>query len=248
MEDFLNFWAYKIGGFIAYTTVILGGGGDLFDFEETVQRNLCCREKLYQLQTMQPWDSSDLASKMRLENPGDSTPLGQDGERIPTSLYDGLWWMDGNSAPEELVTFADAWYEDQEFDGEFRIPTLAIDGGTWSYQNDFYGRSLFMLQCVMGIAPYFLVDPETFVILYQSENEQDGTRLTRLDEDTYTKRILFGFASYTLRRIIRGDGTQTNNWSLYETYARERGTTLVTYRRYPWDILACQLDDFEVGI
>lgn len=117
----------------------------------------CCAKHSLNLEKMDAFSSTSILSSMRSKALPDD-PLGHLGERLNSNVLDGVWWMDGNAGPEELVTFADAHFSTVEFQQYLILPTLDVEGGTWAYPDTILGRGNFVQQCVVDVRPKFVLD------------------------------------------------------------------------------------------
>lgn len=140
----------------------------------------------------------------------------------------GLWWMDGNPLPDNVVSFAAA-----SFDPNTRILTLPVYApGTVSFDDSREGRlalaavqtlkyhyeiefnddlTFGRLTTVLGVgalavhAPVVLTD-------YVMEELQDGLWIRK------SKLLTKPVASHNFTRIVRGDGTKE---AVFERYLKE---------------------------
>lgn len=190
----------------------------------------CCAGISLQLEQMDVFSSASILDKMRWRAEPDA-PLAHDGERLFPNIFDGVWWMHNNPAPEVLFTTADIF--SPPGDSNWRNPTLDIEGGTWAYNDSPFGRILFTTQCNLDVRPKVVLTENNTRFDFLGGGS-DANKVTYIDDDTYFKPILGGNAQYTLRRIINADGEETDNWPIWVDYWQGSWfdtNKLLTYRR-----------------
>ena len=201
----------------------------------------CCVRQSYDLELFDTTSSESIRESMRLAgDPND--PLGRPGVRFAPSEFEGVWWMDGNPAAEVLATMGDAFFTPGHENGDlFKLPTLDIQGGTFSYRNTWRGRGLFIRHCTLTVQPTFVMDTEHTRLLYQGGARVEGERMYYENEHTYSKPVLDGAYRYTLRCIIDANGNETLNWPIWleRVGKRHKERSLVTYRRRDGGIKTC---------
>jgi len=158
--------------------------------------------------------------------------------------------MDGNPAPEDLATFADAYHRDDfATTRRMKIPTIGLEGGTWTYPDNVLGRMFFMQNCIALNDPPFKLD-ETFTQLRYWKFLDERGELHFQDNNTYLKPILNGTDEYNLRRIIAPDGTPvTDNWNIFLDFIEERGNgRMLVYRNDEPEEDSCLLRGVPTGV
>lgn len=144
--------------------------------------------------------------------------------------FNGIWWMDGNPAVEELASFAEAYVDD---DGYLWLPIRPVDGGTWAYKGGGYHLALFNMvaQCAMEVVTGFVrtEDGTELLASYNAINSA-AESYEQLDIHTYRKTFSHGLV-YHLRRIIGPDNQPTHNFANYTAYLQEEDfDTMYTYK------------------
>jgi len=148
--------------------------------------------------------------------------------------FDGIWWMDGNPANEELASFAEGWVD---VDGYLWLPINPKgNGGTWAYAGYprwyWYSLANMIVQCTMEVLTGFVLSPDGTELraAYDYLNSANES-YDFVDVHTYTKTFSHGLV-YNLRRIIGPDGQPTHNWANYAAYLQEEGIdTMHVYKR-----------------
>lgn len=154
---------------------------------------------------------------------------GTDATGTPEPLQ-GLWWMDGNPLPDEVISFAGAKWETLYEDGavvghQTKIPVY--DSGIWSWHDSIQGRLLYaganLVELVyvitfnsdftfgrakpefkLGLLPSIVIPASMLV---------DFT-VVKISEDEYRRdTVLLGQkSSYRFRRLVTAEGERLANW------------------------------------
>ncbi len=150
---------------------------------------------------------------------------GSDADGLPERLQ-GIFWMDGNPLPDELISFANSnWNEEEK--------TLAIkvySNDVWSWHNNPAGRSLYELALfgeltyefkfnddltLMNITPVLTVgghrlSPPEFLLKFGSRYVDD--KLWLRDSAFFGQPV----GTYNLRRVIDQNGVRDEKvWAAY---------------------------------
>lgn len=148
--------------------------------------------------------------------------IGSDDTSTPPSLQ-GLWWMDGNPASDEVLSFAGATFSPIEDDGkvvgyEALIPVY--EEGIWSWHDTFKGRLTYRaveasklvyratfnedfthsdVEPVVG--PLSLKIPQSVALSFT---------MTQISEDEWVRdSLLLGQThQYVMRQIVDGNGNR----------------------------------------
>ncbi len=150
--------------------------------------------------------------------------IGSDATGTPANLQ-GLWWMNGNPLPDEVVSFAGMSWTDIVEDGEVvghRGFVPVYDEGVWSWHDSVYGRGLYDLVLqnkltyevvfnadyteaqvtprakLFGLVPQVTLPPSMLV----------DFDMRLVDENEFARdSVIFGQpSSYRFRRIVDGQG------------------------------------------
>ncbi len=153
----------------------------------------------------------------------------------------GLWWMDGNPLPDEVVSFAGANFEaifneSGELEGHVGIVPV-YDEGVWSYHDTEIGRFLVDLARLVRlhyvvefnasfteaqITPSFSPTPRRFEL---PPSRLLDFRMSRISENEYLRDSeMFGTPmEYRFRRIVTADGERLPAFQEYLDAIAERG-------------------------
>lgn len=167
--------------------------------------------------------------------------IGSDETNTPESLQ-GLWWMDGNPLPDEVISFASAQFEPKTDDNGnlfYEAAVAVYDSNIWSWHDTLAGRSLYRVvesqkltyilrfnedftsaSIIPRIKPVAVLGsltiPQSMLITFD---------LNKLNEDEWSRdTVLFGQeSSYRFRRIVDGDGNRLPAYDDYVKAIDERG-------------------------
>ena len=149
------------------------------------------------------------------------------------ALLSGLWWMDGNPLPDEVLSFADA-----PWDGARRQTRIVVyDQGVWTWHASLPGRALYRaVQGVRLVYELHFDDALSFVeikplvelgkvrvaipdwlVRLTAKRVEDGIWLR------YSYALRVHVHTYALRRIVRADGTREPAFADYVAQAPARG-------------------------
>ncbi|MCG8417587.1 MAG: hypothetical protein MJE77_06535 [Proteobacteria bacterium] len=165
--------------------------------------------------------------------------IGSDATHTPDSLQ-GLWWMDGNPLPDEVVSFAGAEFIELMEDGVlvgYRAIIKIYGEGVWSWHHSREGYLLYGAARATRAEFHIEFNPDfTFgqVMIdigsaYHSSRfdlpPSDAT-LVKVNDDEYRRdTMLFGktLESYRFRRIVDGDGNRLDAYQDFVAAIDERG-------------------------
>ena len=166
--------------------------------------------------------------------------IGSDETNTPKNLQ-GLWWMDGNPLPDEVVSFASAQIEAIEEDGEIvgweaYIPVY--DEGIWTWHDSLAGRALYRAVeknnlVYRGIFnadwTFGQVTPNVrlFSVLPNLNIPQSRLldfSMTQVTENEWRRdSVLFGGeSSYRFRQIVDGEGNRLPAYDEYVQSIKDR--------------------------
>lgn len=126
----------------------------------------------------------------------------------------GLWWMDGNPLPDEVISFHSA-----RWDPSTRCIHVAVGENTWTWHRNAFGRALFRGVRAADLH-YELRFDESLSFVEITPRLRGGMRISsrlitltarRVGEGLWLRHS--GLAgrvmhTYALRRIVRADGTR----------------------------------------
>jgi len=144
--------------------------------------------------------------------------------------FNGLWWMRGNPAPEELVSFSGATVNSSTYPVAVTVPNEGA--GHWSWVDT-------ALPNVLVIAQGLTSDPNgSNDVTFTSDSEGEISRsktdsvlfkaflFLKIDEDQWLRPTVFQnnvTKNYTLTRVVMGDGTpHPEYWPLFLEHTRKR--------------------------
>ncbi|MCX6129895.1 MAG: hypothetical protein NTX25_12650 [Proteobacteria bacterium] len=165
---------------------------------------------------------SDIDSYMRIGNSANGTP-----EKLQ-----GLWWMDGNPLPDEVVSFAGAKWQKSYENGQlvgYETYIAVYQQGIWSWHDSFLGRTLYKLALDTKLTYHFkfnldfshsVVTPILTPTADSAELEIPQSMLldftmNMVNKNEYSRdSILFGQpASYRFRRIVDAEGRRLSTFN-----------------------------------
>ncbi len=168
--------------------------------------------------------------------------IGSDATGTPPALQ-GLWWMDGNPLPDEVVSFAGAEFSEIVQNGEVvghHVVINTTDEGVWSWHHSLPGYMLYFnlrmsrAQHIMDFnldysyADLTLGSARGFNLgdIVGGEGGDSSATLVKVNENEYRRdTVFFGgdVRSYRLRRIVDGDGNRLPAYQDYVDDLHARG-------------------------
>ena len=157
--------------------------------------------------------------------------IASESSGIPDAL-EGLWWMDGNPLPDEVISFgASRWNSDE------RATRIVVYGERiWSWHGNLAGRLLYRRTRRVRLVYEFRFDPDMThgtivpIITFLGIRVRIPGALTRLTMERVRdglwlrKSLFFGLIPhiYHLRRIVSGAGSRLDTYAAYVKAAPPR--------------------------
>ena len=161
--------------------------------------------------------------------------------------FTGVWWMRGNVIPEYLVSFADMKCDEPL---DFSVPVTCTWPSNlkhrWSWDDTFLASLIMTLYALITTD----VQAEMTVIFYNETYGEiqtffmdvpfigvDKWPMVKLNEDEWLRPTFFIEGSpfsgkgkdYTLTRVVRGNGTATQFFSVFVSELQSQNLNLVVY-------------------
>lgn len=158
-----------------------------------------------------------------------------DGSKGLPERLQGLWWMDGNPLPDEIVSFANS-----EWNARERKTSIAVfDEDIWSWHGSEQGRALydfvrkFELVYELSFDEGLNLGEITPVVRIQGREFRVPKALVRFtaryagDGHFIRESYFFGQLAHTydFRRVVKADGTREKDYDAYVEQAPD--TSLV---------------------
>jgi len=158
--------------------------------------------------------------------------------------FTGVWWMRGNEVPEYLLSFADLKCDELDFSAPVTCTWRNRLKHRWSWDDSFSASLLMTVTALLGTD----VQAEKPVIFFNETYGEiqtilmdvpfiavDKWPLEKLNEDEWLRPTFFQEGSlfpdtdYTLTRVVRGDGTATQFFSVFVSEMQSQNLKLVVY-------------------
>jgi|GEM_PF-3287804 hypothetical protein len=146
----------------------------------------------------------------------------------------GLWWMNGNPLPDEIVSFAGVEWQEIVENGAvvgYRGALPVYDEGVWSWHKSAFGRGLynFVLSSRLVYVAEFNKDFSAGIVTPTFEPFGSGKdfeipasnfvtfAMNKVDDNEYARDsiVLGGETTYRFRRVVDANGVRLPAWQDY---------------------------------